>query len=373
MKQSLPVPGREGLPAGPRPHRHGGADADHQGVATAPPAAALLRLQRSAGNSAVSGLLTVQREWVASPDAPLYQAATGDQLTMGVPRYTRITVVDRQPAPGSTRWLVRIGKAANPHSDKENLSKFERAFRNQQGYMEAADVTDTFPRADDFPIPDLDRNIPPLYHGADRDSLENIKRTGFVVTPKPKAGRSYGDGVYATPYVTKAAVHGFGAAAVPGYGPEFAVGKVSRAWFPSKNPPRILVHDQVSEGQISDSTVKDEGLRHAALARKVVEYMHGAQLAAVADSLVPPSEAKAGISKVEITAAARKLGYDVVVYTGYPGDVVYVLLNAQDWRVERTVLEGQTNATDSLSFPEDLDWFHEATDRDRTQGALNAL
>lgn len=339
---------------------------------TAPVGAeAILRLQSDAGNAAVVQRMVVQREWVGGDEALLYRAATGNDFTFGVPRYTRITVLDKTTGP---RWKVRVGKTPSPYDTKVNFSRFELQHQGTEGWMEPSVVSDRFPYEDNFQIPNEGQSLPPLYHGSDRESIETIKVTGFVVKPSPVAGRSYGDGVYATPYVTKAAVHGAGAAEQtlrkPRPTPEFAVGVIGEALYPPRKP-KILVHDQLREMALG--TEIDPTMKPFERAREVVVRLHGATLADTASALVPPQERDFGITKTHITAAARVHGYDVVAYTGHPGDSVYVLLRSGDWRIKRTILEAQVTEQTGLSHPEDLDWFHEASDLDRNQAAMNQL
>jgi hypothetical protein len=379
----------------------------------------ILETQRRAGNRAVLRLLgegagdlqaktgrplssvrrrapVVQREWVGTDNAVVYKNAVEDDIEFDIPKYTRITMSGSGDG-GSGRIGIMVGKPPPKYDAKENLSKFERAFRGRSGWMNSSDVTDKFPREDEFEIPNVAGAIPPLYHGTTRGAAHSIMQGRFKVTKAPTVGRSFGDGVYATPYITKAAVHAFGTASetTPTVGAsEFAVGRVSPGLVLRARRPRILRYDQRRENNFLQGLDKLPEDKRAYLA---VNDQLGAGLADAALRLVPERAAvreaarekgeddrkKKGAdesprltpgvtTKQEITAAARNAGYDVIVYTGDPGDVVYVFLQEGDWQIDRIVIEGQVEALNRVSSGlEDLDWFHEASNLDRIQAGVN--
>jgi hypothetical protein len=291
------------------------------------------------------------QEWLASSKfvisslAPLYDAAVGGNIALGgLFRYAKVKVA-AQPAsaypPGCERVFVEVAAGRFP---------------GRQGWIDLDCISDQFPGNDDFEIPNIKSVVPPLYHGSSRQSIDQIREGGFVVSSNVAAGRTYGDGVYATPYVSKAAHHAANTVLSQDKA-EFAVAEVK----PRRkvDPGQIMIHDMLRENDLLNGNLS---------MFDAVKAQHGEHFAKVAEALCPP---KLPISYKEITKAARTLGFQIIIYRGEPGHVVYVFPYAYIPVLKGIVIEGvNPNSTGNW---QDLDWYHEAQERDRNQREMNLL
>lgn len=280
--------------------------------------------------------------WVASPEAVLYKNDTDDEIETGIFRYTKL--LQASPPPDVKSELGRI--YVEIKSGK---------LRGRKGWINKGDISDNFPAFDNFEIANIHKEIPPLYHGSDRASVESIMTGGFKVGRVISAGRTYGDGVYATPYVSKAAKHGANKVYMEEMN-EFAVGSVKvKEKIPKES---IVIHNLEAE----------EFLRRTGKTmEEAVTTLHpvlGPKAISMKPKAVP-------LSHIDITAAAKALEKEVVIYKGKDGHIVYVFTKADSIKIEQIVVEG-VNPNSSRNW-ETLDWYHEAQDRDRIQGEMNKL
>lgn len=346
-----------------------------------------------------------EKAWVAGASATLYRNDTDDTVLLILPRYTRLTILARaQTGVGRGRFRVQVGKPADATQSRVNYGSFERQHLGTQGWLAPRELTETFPVQGNFPIPRIGKQLPPLYHGTTADAVEKIKKTGFQLTTTV-VGRSLGDGIYAAPSVSGAAVHAFGVAGISKTSPKFAVGRIVPGPNLRGRKPKIFVHDRLAVDKLYD-TMQEGG--PAERVYRVIAKLYGESFAAAAAKLAPklpnlrkqapqppapqppgtvlsrlsgvfrreggaPVPGTLPITAHEITAAARAAGYDAVAYTGEPGDTTYVLVNPADWIIDRTVLEGEAGAEESLTRDvSDLDFYHQASELDRYQGLQNA-
>jgi hypothetical protein len=275
-------------------------------------------------------------------------------------------------------WGPFVSAPSPVSTPKGNYSTFERQHYGRMGWLDPSAVVKEFPAARLDPG-DVLHTIPPLFHGTDEAAAASIRREGFRLKETPTVGRSFGNGIYATPYLATAAGHGFGAALTP---PKtgFAVGAV-KTLKPIQSP-RILVHDVALEdrlvGELKRLPRAKDRRERVAREREVLAKLLPGEVVAVAVQLAriesvtraeqshtsPPNPDELSIDRVDITEAARKLGYDVVVYAGRPPDIVYVFLDAPKWTIGDIVLQGKVGAGDEGVDIQDLDWYHAATDLD---------
>jgi hypothetical protein len=304
--------------------------------------------------------------WIDGFGGPMYDAQVGGNLVLALPPGLRITVLVDSPD-GVARAHIQIGKEFNPRSGPRNRTTFEATHDGVEGWVDPGSLVEEFPAANTFDIPELDTTLPRLYHGSELGAITAIMAGRFSVPVDPMVGRSFGDGVYATPYVSTAAVHAFGVADQAGK-PNFAVGLLIA---PPLGPggvrePRILIHDRLREQAELEQV--GQGLSVAEQSHRVTARMHPGKLVETAVTLARGQP----VSRAEITAAARVHSYDVVIYSGHPGDTVYVLLRVSDWKLDSIVLRDTvTTAPQRRSDLQDLDWYHEATRLDREQDARN--
>jgi hypothetical protein len=270
------------------------------------------------------------------------------------------------------------GTSTTRAAHKGNYSSFERQHYARRGWLDPSAIVDEFPAARLDPG-DVRHTIPPLYHGTDEAAAASISQQGFRLKPTPAVGRSMGNGIYATPYLATAAAHGFGAALTYG-NPGFAVGALG-ALKPMPSP-RILVHDIALEDRLvgemkklprarnrSEKVARERKILARLLPDNVVEVAIKLALTESAShaeksgaSLTPPDELS--IDRIDISEAARLIGYDVVVYVGRPPDIVYLFLDAQRWTIGDIVFTGKVGAADEGIDVQDLDWYHAATSLD---------
>jgi hypothetical protein len=279
---------------------------------------------------------------------------------------------------GGVEWGPFVSAPSPASTPKGNYGTFERQHYGRLGWIEASAIVEEFPAARLDPG-DVRHTIPPLYHGTDEAAAASIGREGFRLKETPTVGRSFGNGIYATPYLATAAGHGFGAA-LGSRKPGFAVGAV-KALKPIQSP-WILVHDVALEDRLvgemkrlppakdrRERVARERAILAKLLPGRVVEV--ALQLARIESATLaeksrtsPPHPDELSVDRVDITEAARKLGYDVVVYAGRPPDIVYVFLDAPRWTIGDIVLEGKVGAGNEGIDIQDLDWYHAATDLD---------
>jgi hypothetical protein len=281
--------------------------------------------------------------WVKGDAAELYDSDSLDQVAVELFRYTRVRTAEPPRGATNSRGLLYV--------EVESTK-----LKGRKGWVNRQQLSDEFPKFDIFEVPKIDEAMPPLYHGSTMQAVTDIQYGRFRVGAIA-AGRTYGPGVYATPYVSKAAHHGANAALTHAHH-EFAVGTVKPARAMKRD--EIMVHDMDREAsELSKGNSMVEATR----------AQHGQHFAEVASQLMPKSQND--ISYVEITAAARWVGKKVIVYKGSGGHVIYVFLDADLPRITGIAVEGV--APNSVAGWEDLPWYHEAQDRDRIQGAMNEL